>query len=429
MGRELGVGVGTVLAYAPGSMYLGGPYEGAPFSIVSISAAKVGPFDLGTVVVHLPLNVDPTTARVSIPQGLPDQIPHIIDGIVVHVRDIQISIDREHFTINPTSCARKTISATVYGSGQNFTSPADDVPATTTTPFQGADCASLAFKPGFKVSTSGKTSRKNGASLSVKLTYPNTPQGTQANIHTVHVELPKALPARLSTLNHACIDAVFVQNPAKCPAQSRVGVARATTPILPVPLEGPAYFVSQGGQKFPELIVVLQGDGVTVDLAGETFISKNGITSSTFKQVPDVPVGTFELKLPTGEYSALAANTNLCEANLTMPTVFNAQNGAQIKQNTPIEVQNCPDTLKIVAKHIDKRTLTLTVAVPAAGRLTATGNGITSNVKSAKARQQLTLKLKARGTSPLHTKIQLRFTPNTGKQRKRLQASTQVAFH
>jgi hypothetical protein len=426
---QVGVGVGTVLAYAPGSLYLGGPYEGAPFSIVSISAAKVGPFDLGTVVVHLPLNVDPTSARVSIPQGLPDQIPHIIDGIVVHVRDIQISVDREHFTINPTSCARKTISATVYGSGENFSSPADDVPATTTTPFQDADCASLAFKPGFKVSTSGKTSRKDGASLDVKLTYPNALQGTQANIHSVHVELPKALPARLSTLNHACLAAVFLENPAKCPSQSRVGVARATTPILPVSLEGPAYFVSHGGQKFPELIVVLQGDGVTIDLAGETFISQSGITSSTFKQVPDVPVGTFELKLPTGEYSALAANTNLCNTSLAMPTVFDAQNGAQIKQNTPITVEDCPDTLKIVSKHINKRTLTLTVAVPNAGKLTATGNGLTRTAKNTKTREQVTLKLKTRQAGPLHTKIQLRFTPNTGKQRNTLSTNTNITFH
>jgi hypothetical protein len=426
---QVGVGVGTVLAYAPGSIYLGGPYEGAPFSIVSISAAKVGPFDLGTVVVHLPLNVDPTSARVSIPQGLPDQIPHIIDGIVVHVRDIQISVDREHFTINPTSCARKTISATVYGSGQNFSSPTDDVPATTTSSFQGADCASLAFKPAFKVSTSGKTSRRDGASLNVKLTYPNAPQGTQANIHSVHVELPKALPARLSTLNHACLAGVFLENPAKCSSQSRIGVARATTPILPVPLEGPAYFVSHGGQKFPELIVVLQGYGVTIDLAGETFISKSGITSSTFKQIPDVPVGTFELRLPTGEYSALAANTNLCNTSLTMPTVFDAQNGAQIKQQTPITVENCPDTLKIISKHVNKRTLTLTVAVPNAGKLTATGNGLTRTAKNTKTREQVTLKLKAHGTNPLHTKIQLRFTPNTGKQRNTLSTTVNANFH
>ncbi|HEX5308505.1 MAG TPA: hypothetical protein VFW38_05420 [Solirubrobacteraceae bacterium] len=426
---QVGVGVGTVLAYAPGNMYLGGPFEGAPFSIVSISAAKVGPFDLGTVVVHLPLDVDPTTARVSIPQGPADQIPHIIDGIIVHVRDIQVQVDREHFTINPTSCEHTSIAATVYGSGQNFTSPADDVPATTTTPFQAANCASLAFKPGFEVSTSGKTSRKDGASLKVRLTYPNAPQGTQANVRSVHVELPRALPSRLNTLNHACPAATFAQNPAGCSAQSRVGYAKATTPILPVPVEGPAYFVSHGGQQFPELIVVLQGDGVTIDLAGETFINeKTSITSSTFKQVPDVPVGTFELNLPQGEFSALGANTSLCATSLSMPTVFTAQNGMVLKQNTPINVENCPYTLQIVKKRVKKRTVALTVSVPDAGKLTATGHGLKTVTKSSKARQTITLSLKTRHAGTLRTKIHLRFTPSKGKQRKTLPASTTVTI-
>jgi hypothetical protein len=119
-----------------------------------------------------------------------------------------------------------------------------------------------------------------------------------------------------------------------------VGRARAITPILPVPLSGPAYFVSHGGAKFPELIVVLQGYGVTVYLHGETFI-KSGITSSTFKTVPDVPVGTFELYLPQGHVSALAANGNLCKRSLKMPTSFTAQNGAVIHQATKIAVSGC----------------------------------------------------------------------------------------
>jgi hypothetical protein len=141
-----------------------------------------------------------------------------------------------------------------------------------------------------------------------------------------------------------------------------VGHAKAITPILPVPLEGPAYFVSHGGLKFPELIVVLQGYGVTFYLQGETFISKNGITSATFRSVPDVPVGSFELTLPQGPYSALAADGSFCSRTVTvrkrvhgkiqtlhksvavklaMPTSFTAQNGAVLTQNTKISVSGC----------------------------------------------------------------------------------------
>ena len=172
-----------------------------------------------------------------------------------------------------------TFAATVSGSGANFASCADDVPVTVNDPFQAADCQALKFKPVFKASTSGKTSRKNGASLHVTLAYPKAPDGTQANIRSVKVNLPKQLPSRLTTLQKACTDSTFNANPASCPAGSRVGTATAITPILPVPLTGPAYFVSHGGAKFPELIVVLQGYGITIDLHGETFISKAGITS------------------------------------------------------------------------------------------------------------------------------------------------------
>jgi hypothetical protein len=336
-----GAGVGSVLAQTHGKLYMAGPYNGAPFSVVAIFSAKVGPFDLGTVVVRVALRIDPSTAVVTVDSSASDPIPHIIRGIVVHVRDVRVYIDRPNFTLNPTSCERMDFAVTVDGSGADFTNPADQVPVTIDDPFQAADCQSLRFKPAFKVSTSGRTSRVKGASLTAKLSYPSAPQGSQANIRSVKVDLPKQLPSRLTTLQKACPDTTFDANPAACPPASIVGQAKAVTPILPVPLTGPAYFVSHGGAKFPELIIVLQGYGVTLDLHGETFISKAGITSSTFRTIPDAPVGTFELTLPQGKYSALAANGNLCKSSLKMPTVFTAQNGMVIRQATPIRVSGC----------------------------------------------------------------------------------------
>jgi hypothetical protein len=88
--------------------------------------------------------------------------------------------------------------------------------------------------------------------------------------------------------------------------------------------------------------MVLQGYGVTVDLVGTTFISKAGVTSTTFKTVPDVPFNTFELTLPTGKYSALTALGSVCSEKLTMPTEFTAQNGMTLHQNTSIAVTGCP---------------------------------------------------------------------------------------
>jgi len=334
----VGTGVGAVLAYVPGKLYLGGPFHGALFSLVSVTSAVVGPFDLGTVVLRFGLNIDPTTARVNVTPTSSEPIPTILDGIVTHVRDIRVYVDRHNFTLNPTSCNPLSIASTL-NSDRGASS-------TVTSPFQASNCQALAFKPGFKVSTNGKTSRKNGASLTVKLTYPNTPQGTQANIAKVKVDLPKQLPSRLTTLQKACTAAQFEANPAGCPADSIVGHAKAVTPLIPEPLTGPAYFVSHGGAKFPELIIVLQGYGVTINLHGETFINPAGITSSTFRAVPDQPVGSFELTLPQGTDSALAANGNLCKAKLTMPTIFVAQNGKEMRQTTKITATGCPKQKK-----------------------------------------------------------------------------------
>jgi hypothetical protein len=341
----VGTGVGAVLAYVPGKVYLAGPFHGAPFSIVSVTSATVGPFDLGTVVLRFGLNIDPNTAQVSVSPTSSEPIPTILHGIVTHVRDIRVYVDRAGFILNPTSCNPLQISSTLNGDVGGS--------ATVSSPFQAANCTNLAFKPSFKVSTAGKTSRQNGASLTVKLTYPTGALGKDANIRSVKVNLPKQLPSRLTTLQEACTDSVFNANPAACPAASRVGQARAVTPILPVPLTGPAYFVSHGGAKFPELIVVLQGYGVTIDLHGETFISKAGITSSTFRTVPDQPVTSFELTLPQGPNSALAAPSNLCKATLKMPTTFTAQNGMVIKQTTPISVTGCARHKKVhkASKH------------------------------------------------------------------------------
>jgi hypothetical protein len=335
----VGTGVGAVLAYVPGKIYLAGPFHGAPFSLVAVTSAVVGPFDLGTVVLRFGLTIDPYTARVSVTPTSSEPIPTILKGIVTHVRDIRVYIDRNKFTLNPTSCNPLSIASTLTSSL--------GAAKTVTSPFQASNCQGLGFKPVFKVTTSGKTSRKAGASLTVKLSYP---PGIQANISKVKVDLPKQLPSRLTTLQKACTAAQFEANPAGCPPASRVGFAKAITPLIPVPLEGPAYFVSHGGEAFPSLIIVLQGYGVTIDLVGSTFIDpKTNITSSTFKTVPDQPVGSFELTLPEGKYSALAANGNLCKTKLAMPTAFDAQNGATVKQSTKITVTGCPKAKK--AKH------------------------------------------------------------------------------
>jgi hypothetical protein len=314
-------------------MYLTGPYKGAPFGLSIVTPVIAGPFNLGTIVTRAKIEVDPHTAQITITT---DPLPQVIDGVPTDLRTINAVADRPGFMINPTDCNPQEFSGTAT-SAQSAT-------AAISSHFQVGSCRSLEFRPKFSVSTSGKTSKEKGADLITKLTYPNAPQGSQANIAIAKFDLPKQLPSRLTTLQKACANAQFEANPAGCPLASMIGYATVVTPLLPVPVTGPAIFVSHGGEAFPSLTMVLQGDGVTVDVVGTTFISKAGITSTTFKTVPDVPFNTFELTLPQGKFSALAANGNLCTSKLAMPTAFVAQNGAEIHESTPIGVTGCAKT-------------------------------------------------------------------------------------
>jgi hypothetical protein len=328
----------------PAPIYLTGGYKGAPYGLSIVVPLVTGPFNLGKIVVRGRIEVDPHTAQLTVTT---DPLPTVIKGIPADLRVINAVIDKPGFMFNPTSCAPMSFSGTASSTeGTN-------VPISSH--FQVGSCQALKFQPNFKVSTQAKTSRADGASLDAKIVYPVGNLGfnqasSQSNIQVVKVELPKRLPSRLTTLQKACPAAVFEANPANCPAASAVGHATAITPVLPVPLSGPAYFVSHGGEAFPSLIVVLQGYGVTVDLVGTTFISKTGITSSTFKQVPDVPIQSFELVLPEGPYSALAANGNLCKGSMSMPTEFTGQNGAFLKQSTKMTVIGCPKATKVKVK-------------------------------------------------------------------------------
>ena len=305
------VGVGNEpYTVTGGRVYLTGPYEGAPFGLSIVNPANAGPFHLGNVIVRAKIEVNPTTAALTVTSDNsgPYKIPQFIDGIPLQIKHINVTINgvglKNKFTFNPTSCEHKAIEGSL--------SSTEGASKALSVPFQATNCASLKFTPKFTVATSGKTSKANGASLTAKLSEPSEPQGSQANIAKVKVELPVQLPSRLTTLQKACTNAQFEANPAGCPSESKIGYAVVHTPLLPVPLTGPAIFVSHGGEAFPSLTMVLQGYGVTVDLVGTTFISKAGVTSTTFKTVPDVPFSTFELTLPEGPYSALTANGNLC---------------------------------------------------------------------------------------------------------------------
>jgi hypothetical protein len=353
------VGAGPEPYAFSGSVFLTGPYDGAPYGLSIPVAAVAGPFNFGVIVTRATITVDPHTARVSVTTT---NFPTIVDGVPLRLKNLSVAVNRPNFLFNPTNCGALATETTLT-STFNATQPLS-------TAFQVGNCTALPFKPTFKISTSAKTSKKNGASLQVSLTQ----SAHQANLHSVFVSLPKQLPSRLTTLQKACPEATFAANPVSCrPLGSEVGTATVTTPVLPGQLKGSAYLVSHGGAAFPDLDIVLEGDGVKVILTGNTNI-KSGITSSTFAAIPDVPVTSFALSLPVGPHSIVTAIGSLCAKPLVAPTTIGAQSGAQLKQSTKLSVSNCP--VQILSHRVVGRKVVLKVKTFAAGRISVKGKNL-----------------------------------------------------
>ena len=427
----IGTGVGAVLDYLPGKIYLAGAYNGDPFSIVDVTSAKLGPLDLGTIVLRFGLKIDPATADVSFEPTASEPIPEIIDGIVTHVRDIRVYIERPDgaggapFILNPTSCAPMAISSTLTSNlGQS---------ATVSSRFQAASCKSLKFQPKLAASTEAHAEALKdgaGASLNVKIASKAGPRagGEEANTKRIDLTLPKLLPARLQpTLQNACTGAQFAKDPAGCPPDSFVGTATALTPILDMGLTGPAIFVSHGGAALPDLDLVLQGEGVEILLTGHTNI-KGEVTYAKFETVPDAPISSFELTLPEGPHSALASglptkDKSLCGQSLEMGTTLEGQNGAVVKQDIRVKIEGCKPALYIRSTKVSGKSVTLTVTVPSAGKIVASGAGLSRQTKHPAGEKLVTLKLtltralavELSTQHKLKTKVKLAFTPKRGK--------------
>ncbi len=418
------IGVATVTAGAgpmpytfSGPVYLTGPYAGSPYGLSIPVLAAAGPFNLGTIVTRAKIGVGLYSGRVTVSSALPT----IVGGVPLRLKSVSVLVNRPSFLLDPTSCgalATDTTLRSTFGATRAVS-----------TPLPVSGCSGLAFKPAFSASSGAHTSKANGASFETRIT-----QGAgQANIRQIAVTLPKLLPSRLTTLQKACPAAMFEAGPppGSCPSTSRVGSVAVSTPVLPDRLTGPAYLVSQGGGAFPDLDLVLSGDGVEVVLVGHTQITR-GITTSTFETLPDVPITSAVVSLPTGPRSLLAANGALCAKTLLAPTTMIAQSGASIKRATKIAITGCP--VSVIARRTSGTVAIVRILVPAAGRLSVSGRDLRRAVRHVRGAGSLTLRvpLTRAGIAAMrrshHLRLRLRVGFQAAAGRSASSASTMLSF-
>ena len=322
----VGVGAGPDPVFAPypgkapTALYLGGPYNGGPYSLIAEVPAQAGPFDLGTVILRNALRVDPTTAQVT---AISDPLPQILQGVPIEYRDIRVDVDRPGFTLNPTSCEPMSLLGAI-GSAAGQT-------AAVSTPFQVGECAALGFKPKLALSLKGGTKRGDYPRLRAVL---NARPG-DANIDRVSVALPHSAFLAQEHIRTICTRVQYAAD--QCPPGSIYGYARATTPLLDQPLEGPVYLRSSNN-PLPDLVVALHGP-IDIDLAGRIDSVNEGIRN-TFELVPDAPVTKFVLEMKGGKKGLLVNSRNLCKSTNRVAVQMEAQNGRS-HDTRPVLTNSC----------------------------------------------------------------------------------------
>jgi hypothetical protein len=301
-----GYGVGSSLTYASGRIYLAGPYNGQPLSLVAINPATVGPFDLGTIVVRSAFAVDPRTAQLQIDSRASDPIPHILGGIPLHLRDVRIYMDRPEFTHNPSSCAASDLISTLGGSGASFATTADDTSATSSRHFQLLNCLTLGFKPKLGVRLRGSSRR--GGYPELRATFASR-GARDSNLKEITVSLPHSEFLAQNHIKGICTKVQF--NADRCPADSVYGSAVAYTPLFETPLRGNVYLRSSS-HKLPDLVASLRSGSIHIVLEGEIGPTKQGGIQAFFADLPDEPLDKFVMTLNGGKRGLLQNSANIC---------------------------------------------------------------------------------------------------------------------
>jgi hypothetical protein len=315
---RVGAGVGSVLTYVPGSLYLSGPYNGAPLSVVSITPGVAGPFDVGTVVVREALSLDPRTGEVHVDGDRSDPIPHILKGIPLKLRELEVFVDRPDFTLNPTSCNEMSARATLFGSALDVFSSADDLPVALSARYQAANCSRLGFKPRLSLKLKGGTRR--GGHPALRATF--RPRAGDANTADAVVKLPRSAFLDQAHIRTICTRVQFAQD--SCPKGAIYGRVKALTPLLDEPLEGPVYLRSSN-HKLPDLVFDLQGI-VDVEVVGRIDSVRGGIRGS-FEDVPDAPVSKLVLEMQGAKKGLIQNSRNLCRGVNRADAELSGQNG------------------------------------------------------------------------------------------------------
>jgi hypothetical protein len=323
---EIAAGSGPAPFHTTGKAYLAGPYKGAPLSMVFVTPAVAGPYDLGTVVVRVAINIDPETAEIH---AVSDPIPYIFGGVKLDIRAIDVSIDRQSFALNPTTCRQSfLVGGTILGGGEDPADPAAWFESRQGTPFQATNCRALKFKPKFHARIFGGKKQTQRAQNPKFRAILEARKG-DANVRRAAFILPRATILDQGHIKTICTRVQLAAN--QCPKNAIYGHAKATSPLLDQPLEGPVYLTSSN-HELPDLLADLHGQ-VPIRLRG-VISGKNARLKTVFEKTPDVAVSKFILNMKGGSKGLLLNSRNLCKSQTSGYLNLLAQNSRRMKSKS-----------------------------------------------------------------------------------------------
>ena len=312
------VGAGSRPLSVPGKIYLAGPHNGAPVSLVVVTPAISGPYDLGNVVVRVANRVDRTTARIT---TISDPLPQVVDGIPLRLRSILVNLDQPNFSLNPTNCDPFSVKTTVFGDESGSATPSSH--------FQVANCNALAFAPKLSIRLRGSAKRRGHPAVRAVLT--TTPG--EANLRKAVVTMPKSLLLDNAHIGNICTRVQFAAR--SCPASSQIGSATAESPILGYALQGPVYLRSSSNE-LPDIALDLRGQ-VDIEVVGRIDAPKGRGLRASFDSIPDAPVSSVTLDLEGGSKGLLINSVNLCKQRPVAEVEMTGQNGMTTSRNNRLK--------------------------------------------------------------------------------------------
>lgn len=299
---------------------------GDPAGIAIVMPVKVGIFDFGQQIFRGRVKFRQSDAGLDIEAD----IPKLIRGVPVFIRKLDIDIERPDFMRNPSSCGAKSLNTRIESESKESA----DVAYT----YQVTGCEKLDFSPEVSVRADVKrpAADRNHPALSIKITQNEG----EAGLKEASVAMPKELAPDLkaAALKNTCPSDKLSSG--SCPAGSVIGDVVVNTPLLDSKLQGPAILAKDNDG----LKVAIQLNGqVSFRLTGKVNVSSKRLTTE-FKDIPDVPIDSFQMQLYGGSKGILKSTSNLCDGSTPkLRTSFVGQNGKRYSESAPIAVKGCPE--------------------------------------------------------------------------------------